>query len=714
MKQQKGSCVTTGSDKKRSDPRFRRFVLPQEKDRENDRQTECETTPREEYTELSVEQTGTGAIKHIPRPPSQQKYFHLATSTNKSATGLADESKLYQTIETEVNDVFYDSTSRKSLLTTNRFQNSDETESSTVQKCEEPFRRLTTDEETMTTGDAKLDYMSKHRNGNRPKAAKTSSMLNIRECLESQINECIGFSNRFQIAKSPQPMAPKVQTADSLVPNMNFGVSRDHTEIRDCNLKQHQLFKDKKDKIVAPSNKEDNPGFHTAPPQALEINIKPQKIFIANNEPRFGTVIPCTPQNFSYEANDKSKKEENSPGVKEYNKISKETEHDNQQSFSFEKGGNQFYNEKTIHVNLVLKIVPQPTSLNPTLEPQKDEIQMGSLHQDVSFHHHSFEADQKNKQSKHRRPRRLPPLGPPKNNNRQNSNITAIKSVPSCHPTASFCGSKQSQNIPKVSPRSFLQKTPWCVPKEETEVSDRDSNQSSSSSASYYATIQEPLWDECQLDDITTDKSLTYETETCSPTQRCVSCEKLKNGFPPNVRHQQVKAVNSFPLMSSTTNENKDPELCCGEDSFLRKRGSTICADNAHALLGKTKSKETIEIMCNAEELIEDSIFVIKDNERKFDEINLVRRHGICDSKDFSLRERIKTRAIIKRFELDEELFEDFLDNPATENTMQNRQLEKLTNSHKRFRRKGICDSVDESFTDRMKARVINKRFGHS
>ena len=85
------------------------------------------------------------------------------------------------------------------------------------------------------------------------------------------------------------------------------------------------------------------------------------------------------------------------------------------------------------------------------------------------------------------------------------------------------------------------------------------------------------------------------------------------------------------------------------------------------------------------------------------------RRVAVCDRNDSAFRERMKTRALRKRFELPEGSLEAFLGN-KNENTPPRRTLGSTT----RLRRIGVCDKTDEFLCRRIKLRTMKKRFGQT
>ena len=86
------------------------------------------------------------------------------------------------------------------------------------------------------------------------------------------------------------------------------------------------------------------------------------------------------------------------------------------------------------------------------------------------------------------------------------------------------------------------------------------------------------------------------------------------------------------------------------------------------------------------------------------------RRAAVCDSNDSAFRQRVKTRALRKRFELSPEgSVEAFLGN-KNENAPQKKTFSSTTHS----RRVGVCDNTDEVLCGRMKLRTMKKRFGHT
>ena len=86
------------------------------------------------------------------------------------------------------------------------------------------------------------------------------------------------------------------------------------------------------------------------------------------------------------------------------------------------------------------------------------------------------------------------------------------------------------------------------------------------------------------------------------------------------------------------------------------------------------------------------------------------RKVAVCDSTDSAFRERMKTRALRKRFELTELSLESFGGNKS-ENTPPRTTFGCTT----RIRRVGVCDDTDESLRcARMKLRTMQKRFGQT
>ena len=87
------------------------------------------------------------------------------------------------------------------------------------------------------------------------------------------------------------------------------------------------------------------------------------------------------------------------------------------------------------------------------------------------------------------------------------------------------------------------------------------------------------------------------------------------------------------------------------------------------------------------------------------------RRVAVCDSTYKAVFERMKARAMNKRFGEAGGLVEGPMDDGWDYGTeyQQRRQMEIYP---RRFRRAAVCDSTDKAVSERIKARAINKRFG--
>ena len=89
------------------------------------------------------------------------------------------------------------------------------------------------------------------------------------------------------------------------------------------------------------------------------------------------------------------------------------------------------------------------------------------------------------------------------------------------------------------------------------------------------------------------------------------------------------------------------------------------------------------------------------------------RRVAVCDSTDKAVSERMKARAMNKRFGEAGGLVEGPMDDGWDYGT-EHQQQRHMGISSQRFRRVAVCDSTDKAVSERMKARAMNKRFGEA
>ena len=89
------------------------------------------------------------------------------------------------------------------------------------------------------------------------------------------------------------------------------------------------------------------------------------------------------------------------------------------------------------------------------------------------------------------------------------------------------------------------------------------------------------------------------------------------------------------------------------------------------------------------------------------------RRAAVCDSTYNAVSERMKARAMNKRFQEAEGLVEGAMDDGRDYGT-EHQQQRRMEISPRCFRRAAVCDNTDKAFSERMKARAMNKRFGET